>query len=358
MANGIAPQLARRPGHTPRVGALGAGLRVLVAFQCLLLAPAIVWAEPIVHLLLGPKYEQSADVLVALAPHMFFTGFAPLVSITVNYLGEARRRMPIALVTLALSVGGALLLIPPLGVVGAAITSDIALGFYTLGHLWLCRRLLHVPLLPLVWALACGLTAAGGMGVVLTLVGTERELSLLQWVGGATGGVAVYLAILVFTRELTAAELRRVGEVVGAKLGRKGARAGRTVATTQAPPAPPAPATALVPSGDPAAPPPAVSSPVRTSTVPSEAETVYEVVWCGTRDGGRFELRATQEGHVIDAPVPGMVSAELDWRWGVPPAPILEARHVHGDLLDRLLSDGWRPVEWGSSWYAARFVRG
>jgi O-antigen/teichoic acid export membrane protein len=219
LANGITPQLARRPGHTPRVAALGTGLRVLIGLQTLLLAPAIVWAEPVTRLLLGPGFERSADVLVALSVHLWFTGFAPLVSGSVNYLGEARRRVPIALATVALTVAGGLVLIPRHGVVGAAITSDVALAFYTLGHLWLCRRLLRLPLLPLAWALASALTAAAAMGLVLTLVGTGPELSAVQWVAGLVLGVAAYLGVLVFTREVTVAELRRFARVVRAKLG-------------------------------------------------------------------------------------------------------------------------------------------
>jgi O-antigen/teichoic acid export membrane protein len=332
LSNGIAPQLARRPGRSPRVGALGAGLRALIGLQCLLLAPAVIWAEPITALLLGPGYERSADVLVALAPHLFFTGFAPLVSISVNYLGEARRRLPIAIITLGLSFGCALLLIPRYGVVGAAITSDIALGFYTLGHLWICRRLLALPMLPLAWALACGLTAAGGMAIVLTLVGTERELSLLQWVAGGVLGIAAYLGILVFTRELTPRELARLGSVVRAKLAPgRGAPSGPMTA-----------AAAVVSAGDDA-----------TATVEPDVRIIREIGWRGTREGGVFELRRLDADD--DAPSEA-TSDVLDWRWGIPPAPIPDARTTHGDLVELLLRNGWEPYGWGETWYATRLL--
>ena len=142
-------------------------------------------------------------MLAALAPYIFFSGVAPILGISVNYVGEARRRVPIVLATVVLSVGGSALLIPRHGLIGAAVATDIAYGFYTLAHLWLCRRLLSLRLATLVWSLACALTAAAAMAIVLAEIGT-KHLSLGDWLLGAIGGVATYLAMLLFTRELRA----------------------------------------------------------------------------------------------------------------------------------------------------------
>ena len=144
-ANGVAPRIARQEGREPDVRALHAALRGLIGFQCLLLAPAVVWSEPVTHLLLGEEYGEAAAVLAALAPFIFFSGLAPILSISINYLGEARRRVPIALGTVVLVFASAFALIPPHGPVGAAIATDIGYGFYTLAHLWLCWRLLQLP---------------------------------------------------------------------------------------------------------------------------------------------------------------------------------------------------------------------
>jgi heme-degrading monooxygenase HmoA len=70
---------------------------------------------------LGPGYEESADVLRALTPYVFLAGLAPLVSLAVNFLGEARRRIPIALGAVAVNVAIDVTLIPRIGIVAGAI---------------------------------------------------------------------------------------------------------------------------------------------------------------------------------------------------------------------------------------------
>jgi O-antigen/teichoic acid export membrane protein len=219
-ANGVAPRLARGPGQQPTARALDRALRVLIAFQCLMLAPAVVWAGPIAHVLLGAGYSQSADVLRALAPYIFFCGLAPLVTSGVTFLGEAGRRVPISLATLALTAAGGLILIPSHGVVGAAIATDVAFGFYTLAHIWLCRRLLQLRIGRLLWSLACGLTAAAAMGIVLASIGT-KHLTLSDWLKGGVGGLATYIAMLIFTREIPVADTARVITTMSGLLARK-----------------------------------------------------------------------------------------------------------------------------------------
>jgi O-antigen/teichoic acid export membrane protein len=214
-ANGVAPRLARGHGQEPNVRALARALRGLIAFQCLMLAPAIVWAGPIAHVLLGTGYSQSADVLRALAPYIFFCGLAPLVTTGVTYLGEAGRRVPIALATLALAAAGGFILIPSHGVVGAAIATDVAFGFYTLAHIWLCRRLLQLRIGSLLWSLARGLTAAAAMGFVLALVGT-KDLTISDWLIGGVAGLATYIAMLIFTREIRGPDIARAAASMSA----------------------------------------------------------------------------------------------------------------------------------------------
>jgi O-antigen/teichoic acid export membrane protein len=219
VAYGVAPRLARSPGHEPNVGALRAALRGLIAFQCVLLAPAVIWARPITHLVLGSGYGGAAGVLAALAPFIFFSGLAPILSLSINYFGEARRRVPIALTTLVLVFVASMVLIPRHGLVGAAVATDIGYGYYTLAHLWLCHRLLKLPLAQLGWALACALTAAAAMGIVLFEFGTT-DLSPRDWLLGATGGLAAYVCMLVFTGEIRGRDLARASAAVRKPLAR------------------------------------------------------------------------------------------------------------------------------------------
>ncbi len=88
VANSVAPRQTT-DGAGPRVDAFTAAVRWLVILHAALVAPLVVWASPIVRLLLGADYAESADVLRWLAPAVFLGGILPLVSTTVNFLGHA-----------------------------------------------------------------------------------------------------------------------------------------------------------------------------------------------------------------------------------------------------------------------------
>ena len=53
-------------------------------------------------------------------------GVGPLLALSVNYLGEARRRIPLALAAVAVNAVLDAILIPKIGIVAGAIGSDIA----------------------------------------------------------------------------------------------------------------------------------------------------------------------------------------------------------------------------------------
>jgi O-antigen/teichoic acid export membrane protein len=208
VANSVSPRQAGGGNEPGSVEAFRTSLRWVVVYQAVLLAPLIVWAGPIVDLLFGAEYGESADVLRALSIYIFLAGPSPLISTTVNYLGQAARRIPIVLLALGVNVAVDLALIPRIGVIGAAIGSSAAYALYVPAHLRICRRELGVPLRPLALTLARALAAAGAMGLVLLAVGTE-SLSPVQWVLGGTAGTLAFCAALVLTGEISKSELRR-----------------------------------------------------------------------------------------------------------------------------------------------------
>jgi O-antigen/teichoic acid export membrane protein len=206
VANGVAPGLARREGHEPDAKTFATALRYLLVYQAVLVAPVVVWAEPITRLLLGSGYGRSADVLRALAPYVYFSGLAALAATGVNYLGEARRRVPLALLDLVIAVGLTAVFLPTVGLLGAAYASDVGSLLYVPLHIWIARRFVELPLRPLFLAMVRGLLAAAAMAGVLYAFGT-KHLSVLDWIGGGVLGLAAFLAVLVMTRELTPGDL-------------------------------------------------------------------------------------------------------------------------------------------------------
>jgi O-antigen/teichoic acid export membrane protein len=219
LAHSVAPRQARGVGDARGVQAFQRSLRWLIIYQAALLAPLVVWADPIVRLLFGPDYGDSADVLRVLALYMFIDGPSPLISTTVNYLGQAARRIPIVVVALAVNVAIDFALIPQIGVVGAAIGTTVAYWLYVPAHLRICRRELGPELRPPATTLTRALAAAALMGSVLFAVGTE-SLSPEEWLLGGAGAVLAYCSALVLTGEISRSEIRHGRRVVTANISR------------------------------------------------------------------------------------------------------------------------------------------
>jgi O-antigen/teichoic acid export membrane protein len=217
LALAVAPRLVSR--GAPDVRAFTAATRYLLLLQGALLAPVLVWAGPIVHLALGSAYEDSAAVLRALGPFVFLSGLGTYITITVNYLGEARRRVPLAIVTVLLNAGLDLILLPSIGVVGGAIATDIAFAVFAAGHFWICWDALRFPVRPLVATLIRVLVAGAAMAGVLALFGTT-SLSPAEWILGSVAAVTAYALSLRLLGEVTSADVARARHAIRAVLAR------------------------------------------------------------------------------------------------------------------------------------------
>lgn len=202
IASAVAPRLARDRTGEPDVDAFRVALRLVILFQAALVAPVLVWAGPIVDLLLGSDFQESVTVIRGLAGFIFLLGVAPLVSLTANYLGVARRRIPIAIAALLVNTVVTVALLPRIGLSAAVLGTTVGFLIYVPAHVWLCRLELGISLAPVLVTLGRCALAAAAMAGTLWLVGTET-LSLGQWLLGAVGGSAAYLAVLFLTRELT-----------------------------------------------------------------------------------------------------------------------------------------------------------
>lgn len=200
IASAVAPRLARREDRPPDLAMFARSLRYIVAFQGIFLAPIVVWAEPILVHLLGSQYRDSAEVLRALAPFILLAGPAMLVSVGVNYLGEARRRIPLVLVMLAANIGIDVALLRELGIVAGAIGNDVAYAIWVPGHMWILHRLLGLELRPQVLVLLRATAAAAVAAVPLLLIGPDVGIVVLV-LGGALACV-IYLAALRLSGEL------------------------------------------------------------------------------------------------------------------------------------------------------------
>ncbi len=209
IASAVAPRLARERGRAGEVGLLAQSLRYLLIFQMLLTAPLVIWSEAIVHLLFGSKYPGAPAVLRWLAPYVFLAGITQVATLSVNYLGEARRRVPIAVAMLAVNVAVDAILLPRIGIVGGAIGTSAAYAVWVPTHLWILRRRVGLQLRPLLITVVRSAVAGAAMVGALALLGTGRVPVPLM-VAGLFAGPAAYLLALLVVRELTVSELARL----------------------------------------------------------------------------------------------------------------------------------------------------
>lgn len=228
VAQGVGPRLARERGAEPDRTGFQRALRVLVILQAALTAVVVAWAEPIVSVVLGAEFRESADVLRALAPAVFLSGLAPLVSVSLNYLGEARRRVPIALATVVLNVAIDVSLVPVIGIVAGAIGTGAAYAAYVGGHLWVCRRVLAIRLAPLALSGGRAIVAGAAAAGCLVLIGTD-DLSLIQSIAGPPLAALAFVLVLVLSREVSLLELRSLASRLRSRLA--SVRARRRAAT-------------------------------------------------------------------------------------------------------------------------------
>ena len=217
LAAGFTPGLAKVANRFREGPRFDRALRFAVLGYAAAIAPLVVWAEPIVALLLGDGYEESAPVLRILAAFTFLAGPGMLVAIGANYLGEAVRRLPIAIATLATTGVLNVILIPAIGIEGAAISSVAGYLIYVPGQYWLCAKALGLDTAGLLRTVARALLAAVAMGGALALFGVS-DLSPLEWVGGLLAGGVAYAGVLLGTREVSLEELSEFRAKAGAAI--------------------------------------------------------------------------------------------------------------------------------------------
>jgi O-antigen/teichoic acid export membrane protein len=209
ISTAVSPLLARNSLRERNVAAFTTALRTLLILQAAVTGFVLGWAPFIVHVVLGPHYQRSAAVLRALAPFVFMFGFGSLVSVSANYLGEARRRVPIAIAAVVINFVLDMILVPRIGVLGACVGTDVAYALYAPAHLVLCQRSLALDLRPTGMTLLRTLVAAGAMLGVLLFVGDPTGQAWRIPVG-ALSGTAAYLAMLRITGEVKTEEARRL----------------------------------------------------------------------------------------------------------------------------------------------------
>jgi O-antigen/teichoic acid export membrane protein len=201
ISTGVGPRMVTTEAGRPDARPLVVAAQIVAYMQMAAIPPLLLWPGPIARRVFGADFGGSASVLRGFAPFVFLLGFGLLFSIVANYLGQARARVPVAVGTAALNIVADLILIPTVGVAGAAIGTDIAYAFYAPAHVWICRRSVPFAVSPLVRACARSVVAGTAMGgAMLAVAGTDPRLPLM--LAGYAGGVAAFALVLALTGAL------------------------------------------------------------------------------------------------------------------------------------------------------------
>lgn len=217
VAVAVAPRLASWREGRHELPLFSESLRYLLVMQMMFTAPAIIWAHAILHLIFGAKYPEAPEVLQALAPFIYLSGIAQLTTLAVNYMGEARRRVPIAVVMLTLNAAVDIVLLPRIGIVGGAIGTSVAYVVWVPAHLWILRQRAGLQLRPLVITALRTCIAGGVMIAVLAALGTGIVAPAVMALGLLLGPAAYVLALFA-VRELTLADVTNIREIVARRV--------------------------------------------------------------------------------------------------------------------------------------------
>ncbi|WP_247731055.1 flippase [Halovivax limisalsi] len=176
-----------------------AGLYELsVEYVLLCYVPAVVGlavvAEPAILLVFGDAYAPAIPVLQLLSLFVLFKAINSVTTQALDYLGRARQRAVVKGITSAANFGLNVLLIPTMGVAGAALATVVTYGAYSLSNVVIMHRELAVG-----WR-RLSRVAAGASAISLVMGGFVVFLSpyitdLLTLAGVVGVGVAVWAVL-------------------------------------------------------------------------------------------------------------------------------------------------------------------
>lgn len=185
-----------------------------VRYILLLYVPAVVGliivAEPAILLVFGDAYAPAIPVLQLLSLFVLFKAINSVTTQALDYLGRARHRAIVKGVTSAANFVLNLILIPTMGVTGAALATVVTFGAYALANVVIMHRELAVGWLRIgrVAVAATAISLVMGAMVIFLSPYITNVISLAAVVAF---GVAVWALLATLTGLL---DIERVTDAV------------------------------------------------------------------------------------------------------------------------------------------------
>jgi len=186
------------------------GIRSVLLVALPLSLTVCLLAGPVIHRAYGAEFAPAADSLAVLAWASPLAALASLASVALRGAGRERWLVTVSAAAVVVNVGGNLVLIPTVGIIGAAAMTVVTEVLVTAGLVALGVRhgVLPLPRPPLVrLALAAGALAA----VALALRNAPVELAA----GGALAAFAVAAGVTRLVGASDVAALRQAARRLG-----------------------------------------------------------------------------------------------------------------------------------------------
>lgn len=159
-------------------------------------AGLIIVARPTVEYIFGLEYLGAIPVLQVLSLYLILTSLMSITSRSLDYLGRARERAIAQVITSVANVILNLILIPRIGVVGAALATVFTYGTYSMSNIYITHQELDLRRDVLAKKLAAVLGITSIMsGVVFSLINHVEgiiSLFIIISIGGITWLVLCY----------------------------------------------------------------------------------------------------------------------------------------------------------------------
>ena len=173
----------------------------------------LIFPKEILTLLYGSSYTSGYLALIIITFGIAANDFSGTAATILVAGGRTRANLVCEVIGAITNVALNIVLIPIYGIVGAAISADVAYAIYVGAHLRICGRLLGFSPRPLLRTTLNAALAGAALAGVLVLFGTA-ELSVFEWIGGAIAGALAFLAVLIVTGETSHGELRALASTV------------------------------------------------------------------------------------------------------------------------------------------------
>jgi O-antigen/teichoic acid export membrane protein len=177
----------------------------------LLYAPAAIGlfivAEPAITLVFGQEYQNAAPVVQVFSVFVLIQAVSFVTGSGLDYLGKAKAR---AVLKGTVAVGNVflnILLIPAIGLVGAAAATVITYAVYVSGNVYLMNRQLPLNWTEILYDTIKALLVASVMGIAVFSV-SEYITGFLTLTAAIGFGVAVWATLCVVTGMIEPEKIR------------------------------------------------------------------------------------------------------------------------------------------------------